>query len=82
MISSKIPVCSKYDDFYNLTHKNRGVALIFNQINFDDKKYQKREGTEKDRNSLVEVLTKLDFDVRIHDDYKFGEIYTTLTQGI
>lgn len=81
IVSSKIQICAKYDDFYNLTHENRGVAIIFNHEYYDDTKYPTREGTNLDRDRLIGTFTDLEFDIRVYNDLKYGEIYTVLNKG-
>lgn len=81
IISGKIPVCYKMADFYNLKHKKRGIALIFNHEHFDDPAIKSRKGTKKDKYNLEKIFTKLDFDVRIYDDRKYAEISRILKDG-
>lgn len=82
VISSKIQSCARLADYYNDSHKHRGVALIFNHEYFDDKTYKPREGTQKDEAYLQYVLNELEFDVRIYRDLKYGEIFDVLRKGM
>lgn len=41
-----------------------------------------REGTARDCDRLNRILTKLQFEVRIYNDLKFGEIYDVLKKGM
>lgn len=68
------------EHYYNMNHKNRGLALIFNHERFDnDMKH--RSGTQADRERLCETFRALDFDVRIYDDLKQSEILDQLEKG-
>ncbi|KAF7217996.1 caspase-6 [Nothobranchius furzeri] len=60
---------------YNMGHKQRGLALIFNQDYF----YWllglgARSGSEADRNNLARRLKQLNFEVRCYDNLKQVEI--------
>jgi caspase 7 len=71
----------EYEDCYNMNHKNRGIALIFNHENFDIStgwhKYP-RTGTGKDRDKFEITLKKLRFDVTVRDNFTYDEIMTEL----
>lgn len=68
--------CSTYsNEFYNMNHKYRGKALIFNhQLYATALDLRPRGGTDKDCKSLVECLKKLAFCVDIFCDLKYAEI--------
>ena len=52
---------------YDMSHKKRGMALIFNHENFDESTgMSKRVGTNKDAGDLKNVLDTLGFEVTIH----------------
>ncbi|XP_034484452.1 caspase-like [Drosophila innubila] len=59
---------------YNMNHKNRGMAIIFNHKKFDKNSLPDRHGTDKDCTRLKNVLKKLDFDVAEHNDLCYKEI--------
>jgi len=63
------PVPDRHAAEYNMNHKNRGMALIFNHKDFDVRlEMPSREGTDVDCVNLWRVLKKLDFDVSIYPD--------------
>ncbi|XP_060682692.1 caspase-6-like isoform X1 [Hemiscyllium ocellatum] len=60
---------------YNMNHRRRGIALIFNNERF----YwylglPERGGTNADRFSLDKRLRELGFDVHVYDNYKASEV--------
>lgn len=57
----------RLDHYYDMNHKNRGVALIFNHKEFDNG-WGERKSTEHDCIKLKETFTALNFDVRLHED--------------
>lgn len=61
-----------YASEYNMGHKYRGLAIIFNHMTFD--KLDKRLGTELDTQKLSESLTNLNFTVQIYQDSSCDEI--------
>ncbi|XP_039434650.2 caspase-1-like [Culex pipiens pallens] len=81
-VSEPVPVASENleyspsEEFYNTTHKYRGVALVFNHENFSKESW--REGTNKDRDDIVQVLKDLKFSVFVHNDLKKAEVLETL----
>lgn len=67
--------CAKNSSVYNMQHKRRGVALIFNHKNFDSRLGLKtRNGTDADKENLRVTLRQLEFEVRVYDDLKFKDI--------
>ncbi|XP_043665790.1 caspase-1-like [Vespula pensylvanica] len=64
---------------YNMYHKRRGVALIFNNISFTNQ-MTVRQGSEKDCNDLTKSLKNLDFEVRIYKDPTLKTISTILQE--
>lgn len=60
--------------YYNMKHKHRGVALIFNHQNFEVGDLKPRNGTEVDCFNLGSVLQKLDFDVTSYADLTYKEM--------
>ena len=66
---------SKDAEFYNMNHKKRGKAFVFNHMNFDPRlQLIPRKGTNCDRDNLRINLSQLDFDVEVYDDLPFKEI--------
>lgn len=60
---------------YNMGHKRRGLALIFNHKNFDPRLGLKpRNGTDADRDNLRMTLRQLDFDVKVFNDLPLRDI--------
>lgn len=66
---------------YNMRHRRRGLALIFNNENFNQEGLKKRSGTNVDADNLKAALENHKFDVRIFPDYTFDEIDETTTQA-
>lgn len=64
-----------------MDHPKRGVAIIFNQKHFSIPSCSPREGTDKDRDHLEALFTKLGFDVLVHDDLTIAEIRAVLILG-
>ena len=62
-----------------MKHKRRGIALIFNHINF--KKMHSRAGGEIDSKELAQTLHYLGFDVRVYIDPPLKTISSTLKNG-
>lgn len=62
---------------YNMKHKHRGKAIIFNHEFFENDRLTPREGTQKDGTDLQRVLTKLGFDVEVHPNLKYDKIKST-----
>ena len=73
---SGIPMpTSKDSDQYNMNHRRRGRAFVFNHMNFDPRlNLNVRNGTNNDRDNLRINLRQLDFDVEVHDDLPFKDI--------
>ncbi len=60
----------KDSEVYNMNHRRRGIALLFNHMNFDHRLGLKaRNGTDKDRDNLRMTLRQLDFEVRFQFPY-------------
>ncbi|XP_060782592.1 caspase-6-like [Neoarius graeffei] len=67
---------------YNMKHKRRGLALIFNQENFYwQLRLNPRNGSTADRNNLKKRFEQLDFEVRVFDDHKRDEILRIITEA-
>jgi caspase-like apoptosis-related cysteine protease len=59
---------------YNMKHKRRGRAVIFNHDTFDTDDYAPREGSKYDIKNLHETFTSLLFEVTIHDNLEYSGI--------
>ncbi|MCI4376116.1 hypothetical protein PGIGA_G00184470 [Pangasianodon gigas] len=57
---------------YQMNHKRRGLALIFNQEKLQD--LTERHDTNKDRDNLTERLQDLEFEVKLHNDKNKAEV--------
>ncbi|XP_023343737.1 caspase-1 isoform X2 [Eurytemora carolleeae] len=72
----------KDDHLYNMNHRRRGKAFVFNHMNFDPKlQLRARNGTHNDRDNLRIVLRQLDFEVEVHNDLPYKEIERILEQA-
>lgn len=66
---------------YNMNHKRRGQALIFNHEFYDIPSLEPRKGTNVDCEKLKNALKNLDFDVKVHKDCKLRELYKHIEKG-
>ena len=58
-----------------MNHKRRGVAIIFNHMNFDPATHNTpRHGTNADRDRLKKTLSSLRFNVKVYEDSTTAEI--------
>ena len=67
-----------------MSYPRRGVALVINNIEFKknkDGQNEKREGAEFDSKNLERVLSKLHFDVRLHQNQTKDEILKLLKEA-
>lgn len=65
---------------YDMNHKNRGIAMIFNHEHFDGNK--RRLGTDKDRDRLKVSLERFGFDVKVYNDLSLDKIGGELHEGL
>lgn len=72
----------RYAKEYNMTHKNRGIALIFNHEHFDSYSLKSRAGTNVDAENLFQTLVGLNFEVRIRKDFRLTEIQDEIREGL
>lgn len=64
-----------YASEYNMMHKNRGQAIIFNHMNFENPKiHPERLGSDLDARKLKKSLENLNFTVTIYKDRSVDEI--------
>ncbi|KAF5901882.1 caspase-6-like isoform X1, partial [Clarias magur] len=67
---------------YNMKHKRRGLALIFNQENFFwQLRLNPRIGTRADKENLTTRFKQLGFEVRAYDDLKREEVLNKITEA-
>lgn len=59
---------------YNMDHKSRGMAIIFNHERFDQPGVPTRYGTNIDRDNLRETFKSLGFTVKVFNDRTYSEI--------
>lgn len=77
----KITVHQTKDDFYyNMNHRRRGLAIIFNHEKFDMPSLKSRNGTEEDYKNLGETLKMMDFDVKTYTDLHFKDLDAVLEE--
>ncbi|XP_036355819.1 caspase-7 [Octopus sinensis] len=70
-------------DKYDMTHKKRGVAYIFNNENFKDSKLSTRHGSSKDTEDFKASLLNLGFredDIKVHTDESADEMRKALNE--
>ncbi|XP_014247452.1 caspase-1-like [Cimex lectularius] len=60
--------------FYKMTHKKRGIAVIFNHEKFLVGNLTDRTGTNADSEALEKCFTKLGFDVMVFKDLSCSEL--------
>jgi caspase-like apoptosis-related cysteine protease len=65
---------------YNMQHRRRGRAVIFNHDIFATGHYAPREGSKTDVKNLCEKLGSLQFDVTVHDNLEYSAIKNTITK--
>lgn len=70
---ARMPV-ERYASEYNMSHKHRGVALIFNHEFFDIPSLKSRTGTNVDAQELKKAFENLGFAVSVHKDCKLRDI--------
>lgn len=69
-------------EMYNMNHRRRGLAIIFNHKTFDPRLGLKtRNGTNADRDNLRSTLRSLDFEVQVYDDAPFKEMERILEEA-
>lgn len=79
-LSAPIPV-EKDADYYNMEHKERGLALIFNHENFEPNlKLKSRSGGSEDCKKLKQVLEIYSFKVQVHSDLTHIQIIEVINK--
>ena len=62
-------------EVYNMNHRRRGVAFIFNHMHFHERlELKQRNGTNADRDNLRLTLRSMDFEVRVYNDLVFKDL--------
>lgn len=74
---AEMPV-GRYATDYNMSHKNRGMAIIFNHEHFEVPSLKSRAGTNVDCENLHQSLTRLHFDVKVYKDLSIKEIHAVV----
>ncbi|KAF4074724.1 hypothetical protein AMELA_G00242550 [Ameiurus melas] len=70
------------DEEYIMMNKRRGLALIFNQENFDKElNLTTRNGSTADRENLEKRFEQLEFEVRTYNDKKREEVLRVITEA-
>lgn len=69
-------------DFYNFDYPNRGKAIIFNHLEFNDReRYGTRFGTMQDAECLQTELKLMQFDVDAYIDLKSEEVQDVISRS-
>ena len=71
----------RFATHYNMNHRKRGLALIFNHEHFEIPQLRSRAGTNVDCENLREALEALHFDVSIYKDLKLRDIQKKVDEG-
>lgn len=79
-VYARMPV-DKDAMFYNMNHKNRGRAVIFNHENFQIDRLRPRSGTEVDAANLKDALKAFGFDVSVYHDLNYRELKRIVDKG-
>ncbi|CAG9096424.1 Caspase-1 [Plutella xylostella] len=77
--SAKMPV-DRNAPYYNMNHKKRGMAIIFNHEHFDIHSLKSRSGTNVDSDNLSRVLKGLGFQVSVMNNLKSADVNRYIQQ--
>nr|AZR38347.1 caspase-1 isoform 1 [Laodelphax striatellus] len=66
--------------FYNMNHKERGLAIIFNHEHFEIDNLKQRSGTNVDAINLQNSLERLGFKVTMYKDFKSQQVENVITE--
>jgi len=69
-----------YEKEYDMNHKRRGKAVIFNHSKFQDNNYPDRDGTEFDVRILDKTYDALGFEVEVYPDFKRADIENAIAK--
>lgn len=76
-----VPPKPTLERVYDTSHPSIGTAIVFNQVEFDDKYLSTRDGSIQDVLALAKVLTSLDFKFSSHDNLTIKGIQTVIGKG-
>lgn len=76
---ARMPV-DRNSPYYNMNHKHRGIAFIFNHEHFDIHSLKSRTGTNVDSDNLHKVLKGLGFLVTVRHNCKAEEVNNYVQQ--
>ncbi|CAG9854769.1 unnamed protein product [Phyllotreta striolata] len=79
--TTKPPIVPEPDSEVYAKKTKRGMAIIFNHKDFLIPYCSTRNGTEKDRDCLVQVLRELGYEVYVHNDRTYEQIMKILDQA-
>lgn len=68
--------------YYNMNHKFRGHALLFNHENFNNMSLKARTGTQTDCENFKKQLKKLGFKVTVYHDLDYMDIINGVKEGM
>lgn len=66
---------------YNMSHARRGQCIVFNHDKFENSSLNKRDGSDKDVDSILYSFQKLEFEVTVYDNLCVKEIKEILEKG-
>ena len=78
-LEAEMPVAWNANE-YNMKHRRRGHAVIFNHDTFETDHYAPREGSKIDVKDLCKTFSSLLFDVTVHDNLEYSEIKDTISK--
>lgn len=78
--TARAPVL-RNDRYYNMSHPERGMALIFNHEIFEEPQLNTRAGTAVDGESLEKTLKELGFRVIVFKDLAHKDVKQHITQA-
>jgi len=65
----------KDSEVYNMNHKKRGIALIFNHLSFDPRLgLKERSGTNTDCTNLIKTFEELQLEVKPFKDLTYKQM--------
>ena len=70
-------------DKYNMNHKERGIAIIFNNVNFHKRtQMSTRTGSDVDSQNMYELLSTMGFaEIRTYDDLSVANMKQQINAG-
>uniref|UniRef100_A0A182MPL9 Caspase n=1 Tax=Anopheles culicifacies TaxID=139723 RepID=A0A182MPL9_9DIPT len=76
--STPSPQNVAFEEVYDTSNPRRGTAIILHHENF--KEMQSREGSRRDRQTAITLLTNMQFDVHVYDDLHYEQLQQVLEQ--